>query len=192
VKESRKEEEPLLALTHTESTPDPSRDLERIFQQNSARVFGTAYRVTGSAQDAEDCLQTVFLRLLRRQKQLDLSPSPSSYLHRAAINAALDLMRARSRSSSIPLDDMDVPPADSEQTSPERRQEDREMRRHLRQAILQLTPKRATIFTMRFLEDTPNREIAEAMNMTQAAVNVALHHARKQVKKEMASFVGGK
>ena len=86
---------------------------------------------------------------------------------------------------------MDLPPADGEHASPERRQEDREMRRNLRQAILQLTPKRATIFSMRFLDGTPNREIAEAMNMTQAAVNVALHHARKQVKKEMASFVGG-
>ena len=180
----------MLALTHAQSTPNPSGDLERIFQQNSARVFGTAYRVTGSAQDAEDCLQTVFLRLLRRQDRLDLSPSPSSYLHRAAVNAALDLMRARSRSNSIPLDDMDVPPEDGGEASPEQRQNDRELRRHLRQAILQLTPKRATIFTMRFLEDTPNREIAEAMNMTQAAVNVALHHARKQVKKEMASFVG--
>ncbi len=135
----------MLALTHTESLPGPSGNLERIFQQNSSRVFGTAYRVTGSAQDAEDCLQTVFLRLLRRQGSLDLSPSPGSYLHRAAINAALDLMRTRSRSRSIPLDDMEVPPADGGHASPEQRQQDGEMRRCLRQAILQLTPKRATI-----------------------------------------------
>ena len=165
--------------------------MERIFQQHQSRVFGTAYRVTGSAQDAEDCLQTVFLRLLRRQDSLDLSPSPGSYLHRAAVNAALDLMRARSRSRSIPLDDMDIPPMDGEQTNPDRQQQDREMRQSLRRAILQLTPKSATLFTMRFLEGTPNREIAEAMEMSQAAVGVALHRARNQVKKEMAGFVGG-
>ncbi|MCP4202022.1 MAG: sigma-70 family RNA polymerase sigma factor, partial [bacterium] len=182
----------MLALTHAESLPGPSGDLERIFQQNSSRVFGTAYRVTGSAQDAEDCLQTVFLRLLRRQSSLDLSPNPGSYLHRAAINAALDLMRARSRSRSIPLDDLEVPPADGEHAGPDRRQQDREMRRSLRQAILQLSPKSATIFSMRFLEGTPNRESAEAINRTQAAVNVSPHRARKQVKEELASFVGGK
>ncbi len=182
----------MLALNHSESPPGPSGNLERIFQQNSSRVFGTAYRVTGSAQDAEDCLQTVFLRLLRREGSVDLSPSPASYLHRAAVNAALDLMRARSRSRSIPLDDLEVPPADGEHAGPEQEQNDREMRRCLRQAILQLTPKRATIFSMRFLDGTPNREIAKAMNMSPAAVNVALHHARNQVKKEMASFVGGK
>jgi len=80
---------------------------------------------------------------------------------------------------------------DGEQVNPDRQQQDREMRRSLRQAILQLTPKSATLFTMRFLEGTPNREIAEAMGMSQAAVGVALHRARNQVKKEMAGFVGG-
>ncbi len=180
----------MLALTHAEPTAGPSEELERVFQRHHSRVFGTAYRVTGSAQDAEDCLQTVFLRLLRRRGSLDLSPSPGSYLHRAAVNAALDLMRARSRSRSIPLDDMEVPPADGE-ASPDRRQQDREVRRGLRQAILQLTPKSAAIFSMRFLDGTPNREIAEALNMSQAAVGVALHRARNQVKKEMSSLVGG-
>ncbi len=181
----------MLALSQAESTAAPSGELERIFQRHHSRVFGTAYRVTGSAQDAEDCLQTVFLRLLRRRGSLDLSPSPGSYLHRAAVNAALDLMRARSRSRSIPLDDLDVPPMDGVEANPDRRQQDRELRRGLRQAILQLSPKSAAIFSMRFLDDTPNREIAEALNMSQAAVGVALHRARNQVKKEMSSFVGG-
>ena len=181
----------MLAATPLKSIPGPSEDLERIFQQHHGRVYATAYRVTGSAQDAEDCLQTVFLRLLRRQDSLDLSPSPASYLHRAAVNAALDLMRARSRSRSIPLDDLGVPPAEGELSSPDRRQQDREMRRALRQAILKLPAKSATIFTMRFLDDTPNREIADALRMTQTAVGVAVHRARNQVQKEMASFVGG-
>jgi len=181
----------LLAATYAKSLPGPSADLERIFQQHHSRVFATAYRVTGSAQDAEDCLQTVFLRLLRRQDSLDLSPNPGSYLHRAAVNAALDLMRARSRSRSIPLDDMDVPPAEGEYMNPDRRQQDRESRRALRQAILKLSAKSATIFTMRFLEDTPNREIADALGMSQAAVGVAVLRARSKVKEEMASFVGG-
>ena len=181
----------MLAATPIKSLPGPSGDLERIFQQHHSRVFATAYRVTGSAQDAEDCLQTVFLRLLRRQDSLDLSPNPGSYLHRAAVNAALDLMRARSRSRSIALDELDVPPAEGEYLNPDRQQHDREMRRALRQAVLKLSSKQATIFTMRFLEGTPNREIADALGMTQAAVGVAVYRARNEVKEEMESFAGG-
>ncbi len=181
----------MLAMNAESTLPPPSADLERIFQDHCSQVFGTAFRVTGSAQDAEDVLQTVFLRLLRRRDEVDLSPSPGSYLHRAAVNAALDLMRARSRSRSISLDELDAVPAAAAGDEPDRRQQDREVRRGLRQAILALSPKGATIFTMRFLDGTPNREIAAAMSMSQAAVGVAVHRARNQVKKELSSFIGG-
>lgn len=180
----------MLALDPQTQIPPPSAGLEQIFQQHHSQVFATALRVTGSSQDAEDVLQTVFLRLLRRGDEIDLSPSPGSYLRRAAVNAGLDLIRARSRSRSIPLDEIEVPTADGGD-DPDRRQQDRELRRGLRQAILELSPQGATIFTMRFLEGTPNREIAAALDMSPAAVGVALHRARNQVKKELTTFLGG-
>ena len=162
-----------------------------MFRDHHSRVFAAAFRVTGSAQDAEDVVQTVFLRLLRRQDELDLSPSPGSYLHRAAVNASLDLLRVRSRSGSIPMDDLDVLPTERADNNPDRRQEDREVRRGVRQALLALSPKNAEIFALRFLEGLPNREIANSYGMTQTAVGVALHRARNQVKKELNSFLGG-
>src|SRR5215813_6492041 len=47
-------------------TPVSMRDLESLFRQHHDRVFRAAYRITGSVMDAEDVLQTVFLRLSRR------------------------------------------------------------------------------------------------------------------------------
>ena len=41
-----------------------ARDLEVIFKEHHGMVFRAAYRVTGNAGDAEDVLQTVFLRLV--------------------------------------------------------------------------------------------------------------------------------
>jgi RNA polymerase sigma-70 factor (ECF subfamily) len=169
----------------------PSRDLEQIFEAHHSVVFGAAYRVTGSAQDAEDVLQTIFLRLLRRRKTIDLSPSPKSYLYRAGVNAALDLLRTRTRSRSLPLDDLDASLEESSLLNPDRRQEDRELRKQLRQAILCLSERSAEIFCLRFLEGFGNREIANMLGMSQTAVGVALHRARNQVKKELGSLVGG-
>ena len=42
--------------------------LEQVFLQHRELVFRAAYRVTGNASDAEDVLQTVFLRLVRQDK----------------------------------------------------------------------------------------------------------------------------
>lgn len=167
----------------------PPSDLEQIFKNQCSRVFAAAFRVTGSAQDAEDVLQTIFLRLARRGDALNLSPNPSSYLHRAAINASLDLLRTRARTASVPLDEMHELP--SATVSPDRRQEDREVRRHLRRALLGLTPRSAEIFAMRFFEDMSNRDIASLLGMSQTAVGVAIHRARSQVKSELTTYCGG-
>lgn len=181
----------LAAATAHEVLPAPTGALESIFREFHGQVFSAAYRITGSAQDAEDVLQTVFLRLLKRQSDLDLEPSPGAYLHRAAVNAALDLMRSRSRTKSVPLDDFGDPlPLPSPDPHPERLQQDRELRRGLRQAIQGLTAKNAEIFVLRFIEGVSNIEIAEILGMTQTAVGVALHRARHQVAKEIRSFVG--
>ena len=181
----------MLAMTRTEQPAPPPGNLEGIFRRHHSLVFATAFRVTGSSQDAEDVLQTIFLRLLRRQKELDLSPNPGSYLRRAAVNAGLDLLRARGRSGALPNDDFDQLPSSRGDSDPGRRQQDRETRRHLRQAILALSPRNAEIFSMRFLEGIPNREIAETLGMSQTAVGVALHRARNQVKQELGSLLGG-
>src|SRR5213593_4336138 len=79
------------------SAPDSageSSTLEAMFQRHHDRVFRTAYRVTGNAADADDVLQTVFLRLARGP-EATLLENPEGYFARAAINASLDLLRGR-------------------------------------------------------------------------------------------------
>jgi hypothetical protein len=44
-----------------------TEELERVFEEYYSLVYRTAYSLTGSARDAEDVLQTVFLRLLGRE-----------------------------------------------------------------------------------------------------------------------------
>src|SRR5690349_14905144 len=73
--------------------------LEELFNQHHDRVFRTAYRVTGSAEDAEDVLQTIFLRVARGQETAMAADNPKAYFARAAINASLDLIRSRKRAN---------------------------------------------------------------------------------------------
>ncbi len=64
---------------------EDSDSLEGLFQRHHDRVFRTAHRVTGSAADAEDVLQTVFLRVARGQESVAAAENPEAYFARAAI-----------------------------------------------------------------------------------------------------------
>ena len=118
----------------------PPGALEMLFREHHGAVYRAAYRITGSAMDAEDVLQTVFTRLLRREEQPDLSESAGSYLHRAAVNAALDLMRRRKRSRRVDLDEVGDDLVDTTEPGPERAQGNRELKVRLREAMSRLSP----------------------------------------------------
>jgi RNA polymerase sigma-70 factor (ECF subfamily) len=140
--------------------------------------------------DAEDVMQTVFVRLLRRGDDLDLSSSASSYLHRAAINAAIDLMRARKRSAAVAMEDVEDHLIDDAARPPDQMHANRDLARQLRQALALLSPRQAEIFALRYFEGLGNHEISHLLGTSQTAVAVILHRARHRLQKELRASQG--
>src|ERR1044071_7579802 len=56
-----------------------------------------AYRITGSADDAEDVVQEAFIRANRQLASWDGRAAVGTWLHRITVNCAVDLLRARRR-----------------------------------------------------------------------------------------------
>jgi RNA polymerase sigma-70 factor (ECF subfamily) len=154
-------------------------------------VFRAAYRVTGNASDAEDVLQTVFVRLLRREDAIDLSRSAGSYLYRAAVNAAVDLLRKRTRAAAVELDSVEDTLVDAAEPGPEREERGRELADDLRRALGGLSTESAEIFALRYFEGFGNKEIAGLLGKSQTAVAVTLHRVRGRLQKELAAHRGG-
>lgn len=178
-------------VTHLRAvTGGGQTDLERLFQDHSEQVFRTAHRITGSAADAEDVLQTVFLRLASATARRDLSPSPGSYLHRAAVNASLDLMRARTRARSVSIDDSQSPMEfESSALDPAAEHDERELRALVRQAVARLGERAAQVFALRYFEGYDNQEIAEILGASQMVVAVTLHRARARLRREIGEYL---
>ena len=170
--------------------PDSGPDLEQIYREHQQRVLRAAYRITGSAQDAEDVLQTVFMRLVRREGGSPLSDSPGHYLHRAAINAGLDIVRSRQAARATPLDDVAPVLSGAAEESPERRQSGSEIRDQVRLALARVSPRNAEIFILRYFEGYGNHEIAKMLGTSRSTVNVILHRTREKLREELAPYVG--
>jgi len=166
-------------------------ELERTFREHHAMVFRAAYRVTGNVDDAEDVLQTVFLRMLKRDPDAEPVGNMPSFLHRSAVNAALDLVRARQNVRSVPLDELEPVLAEPAHRGPDRAQSSGEIRQWLRGALARLNPRIAEMFMLRFFDGKENPEIARLLNTTPGTVAVTLSRTRDRLEKEFQAYQGG-
>lgn len=155
--------------------------LEGVYREYQRRVFRAAYRLTGRADDAEDVLQTVFSRLLARPTAVDLGDDWAPYLHRAAVNAAIDVLRARARWST--LEKSDAQPSGLREPDVEARLQEQKSR--LRQALAREPTRSAEMFALRYFEGYRNTEIADMFGTSRASVAVTLHRVRARLKKKL-------
>jgi RNA polymerase sigma-70 factor, ECF subfamily len=175
--------ETLITTKHEDPVPiipNPP-DFGDMYRAHHSMVFRTAYRITGNAADAEDVLQTVFLRIVRRNERRDDSADaierPQSYLRRAAVHAALDLVRARR--SGVVIDLERLPAAIGSQPA------QCDLRNVLRQELSELPARSAEIFTLRFFEGLTNPEIADVLGISSITVAVTLHRTRRALQKKL-------
>jgi RNA polymerase sigma-70 factor (ECF subfamily) len=179
----------LRLVTEPTESPSPQTELETLFRAHHDRVFRTAHRITGSPADAEDVLQTVFLRLVKGKETYDLSGNAEAYLSRAAINASLDLMRSRGRAKSVGLGDVDTESLESRFQSPEAEHADRELQTLIRVGVASLGKTAGEMFVLRYYEGYDNQEIAKLLDTSQMVVGVVLHRARTRLRKEIGQYL---
>jgi RNA polymerase sigma-70 factor (ECF subfamily) len=153
---------------------NPSTEFADLYERHYASVYHSALRVTGNPADAEDVLQTVFFRVL--SQHLDLPYAPERYFRRAAINAALDLLRKRVSHREIQLDEAAL--VASKENTPF-------LKERLRYALASLDPADAAMFLLRYLEGMSNGELAEMFGQEKNNIAVRLHRIRQSLQAEM-------
>jgi RNA polymerase sigma-70 factor, ECF subfamily len=188
--EGQERSEMVEATVQMEPVQAAAPDLDRIYREHYATVYRAAYRVTGNASDAEDVLQTVFLRLLRRDRDAEAVANMEGYLRRAAVNSAVDLIRSRQAAAQVPLEDVAPLLAENASLTPDRVHGSAVIRQWLRQAVARLGPRAAEVFALRFFEGRDNPEIAEALGTTAGSVAVTLSRARDRIQQEFRSYMG--
>lgn len=151
-------------------------DFAELYDRHYAAVYRAALRVTGNAADAEDVLQTVFLRVLHQGGRPDSAQMPEAYLRRAATNAAVDLIRRRSSHAETGLDGVAPIAAIQSPTL---------LKEQLRRALATLEAEDAVMFLLRFVEGLSNGEIAAMFGLEKNNIAVRLHRIRQLLQTEM-------
>ena len=153
-------------------------DVESLFRAYWPRAYRAAYLVAHDAAAAEDIAQEAFLAAIRSLDRFDRRRPFGPWLHRIAVNRAIDWARARRLRAEAELA-ADVP-------APE--PPDRESR-DLLAALAELPPDhRAVIVLRHLLEYTPG-EIAELLDLPRGTVNSRLRRGLDRLAVELGDEV---
>jgi len=148
-------------------------------------VYSLAMRIFHNKEDAEDLVQSTFIRVFRTIHQYNGDSRFTTWLYRIVINLARDELRARGR--KVPIinpggdDEDNMDPVsfivDHDPTrDPQAMLEHNETRRQLDYALAKLEPQFQLVLTLFFFEDLKYNDIADILNIP---LNTVKSHIRR-------------
>lgn len=151
----------------------------RIVEAYQRPVYNLAYRMLGSAEEAEDASQEAFLRVHTRLETYDGSRKLSSWVLSIVSHHCIDRLRKR-HGQSVSMEDIEAERwlADAAPL-PEDSALDQEREIHVRRLLDSLPPQYRLCIVLRYWHDMSYEEIAEITRTTQSAVKSRLHRARR-------------
>ena len=165
-----------------------------LVERHSRYVFNVAFRLTGSAADAEDVVQNAFLKAYQQLSRFEARADFRTWLHRITVNCAIDLIRTR-RHREIGHDPADLElesagdPSNLESPGPDRLMLSGEIRDRVAAGMAQLSASERLAFTLRHIEGLPIKEVAHAMGLKTEAAKNSIFRAVRKMRAALEPFV---
>lgn len=147
------------------------------------RVYQVAFRVTGNPEDAWDAAQDAFLKAFRSMRAFRGDAAFTTWLHRIAVNAALDIVRRRPPQTQELLEAAAVPSEHHD-----RELERRELQRRIQGAVAGLPMEQRVAVVLRDLQGLSYGEIASVLQIPVGTVRSRLSRARETLRHTLADL----
>lgn len=151
-----------------------------VYDAHVERVYALCLRMTGSAQEAEECTQDVFVRAWEKLGQFRGDSRLSTWLHRLAVNVVLQARRAkgRRRGREHSTDDLERYGHEAVRAMPGTRID-------LERAIGGLPDGARRMLVLRDVQGYAYKEIAEIEGVSLGTVKAQIHRARSLVREAL-------
>ena len=141
--------------------------VDALFRREWPRAYRAAYLVVHDASAAEDIAQEAFLSAIRALDRFDRRRPFGPWLHRIAVNRAIDHARSRALRREV----------DAAAAEPEAPPPDAPLSAELIAAFAELTPESRAIVALRYILDLTPGEIAAALGLPRGTVNSRMRRA---------------
>jgi RNA polymerase sigma-70 factor (ECF subfamily) len=168
---------------------------ERVFHEYAPRIYNLARRMLGSDADAEDVTQDVLLQVVRKLDTFRGESAFPTWLHRVTVNSALAHRQKRAtrqkREAPDPLDRFldngrHTGPVRPWSLEPDQQAMNHETHELIERAIANLPEIYRDVYVLADVENLPNAEIGQMLDLSLPAVKSRLHRARLLMRDALA------
>jgi len=168
-------------------TGQPTRaEFHAAISARADRWYAACLRITQEPGLAEDAVQDALLSAWQKRGQFNRSASLETWIHRIAVNAALQIIRKRRPETFDPL----TTEFESDTATPDAAREDYELARDLDTAMRRLSSIERVCFVLRHLEQWRLKEIAEELDADVGTVKQAVFRGVRKLRVRMARADG--
>ena len=153
---------------------------DQVMRLHEKQVLGTALRLLGNLEDAQDAAQETFLRLYKSLNRLADVQEIKSWLYRVTVNICNDMHRQRRRRAWEPLSGPDPV---SNQPDPELTWVHQERGHLVEMALKTLPEKEQAAVVLRDMQGLSTREVAGILGSSEVTVRSQICVARGKLKK---------
>ncbi|MGO8860340.1 MAG: SigE family RNA polymerase sigma factor [Acidimicrobiales bacterium] len=162
-------------------------EFERFVATSSERLLRTAYLVVRDVAAAEDLVQECLWRVARRWHRVRSMEHPYAYARRILVNLALDGAEGRQRQSSELDPGGRRPVEDRHDEAATRALVEVDTAAELVDALGQLAPRQRAALVLRYFEDLPEAQVAEAMGCSVGTVKSTTSRALERLRQLLAT-----
>ena len=159
-----------------------------VLNERSQRWYNACLRITRDADLAADAVQEALLKAWKHRDEFRGEAALDSWIHRIALNAALDLIRRRKTRGEQELEDDSYEAAPSE--SPESEYSHQALGKDLSVAMQRLTTMERQTFLLKHIEGWRLDEIAESLQINIQSVKHALFRALRKLRVDLHAWRG--
>jgi RNA polymerase sigma-70 factor, ECF subfamily len=181
-----------LELAHLFAARDPAA-VRLVTERNNRRLFRTAWSILKNREDAEDAVQSAYLRAFGAIRGFEGKSRLSTWLTRIVINEGLARLRARKRRMAHQSDSVvfaedfrdKLMGGSAALGSPAVSLAQSRIRQRLEEAIASLPGPFRLVFILRDVEGLSVAEVAETLDVPEATVKTRHLRARRRLQQEL-------
>jgi len=163
---------------------------EELVRKHGRRSYRSLVGILGSADEAEDAMQDVFMKAFQHIGDFERRSRFSTWLVRIAINTAIQRVRGRKEIDSLEEEDGEFRPRNIQawQDDPEQCCSKEEMRRLIEKEIIKLPAKYRLVLMLRDVEELSTAEAANALGLGVPALKARLVRGRLMLREALVPY----